>query len=262
MPRYQQEDDPLDVGEIPLPPDLTGPVPIGVPPGYKSTKVLRPAPRRPGEVTGEAGGYVVPVRPQYFEGDELMPSQMSPDRIADLQREMVAAGMIRPGARISMGVWDDASVDGYYRLLAYANRGGMTWMAALNKIKASGAGFFEVDEQGNLVPVGEEAADQIPTRTTPPEELRQTFRRAVIDTLGQGWSEDQINSMVSAYNSMEIERQREAISAEGTSRNVVGVPSPEAFIVEQATQTDPGRAQAEQGLDYMNQFMALVGRWG
>lgn len=257
----RQEEDPLDVGEIPLPP-TQGPSAIGVPPGYRTSEMMAPAPRRPGEVTGEAGGYRVWRSPLYFDGDELTPSQMSPDQIADLQRQMVAAGLIRPGQRVGVGVWDDTSIDGFYRLLAYANQSGITWQSALKKIQSGSQGAFEVDENGNLVPAGGGASTQIPTRTTPSEELTQVFRRAVIDTLGQGWSEEQIASMVSSYQGMEIDRQRQAIAAEGTTQNIEGVPSPEAFAISQAQQADPGRAQAETGLDYLNQFMSLVGKWG
>lgn len=251
LQRFQEDDDPLGVGEPEFPTELgTKKAPIGVPDDY--TTQYSPLPRE-----------VAPVSrpPRYFDGDEFMPVQFSPDKIADLQRQLVAVGLLRPGIRIGVGDWDEPSIDAFYRLLGYANQNGISWKAALNKLSTEGAGFSEVDEFGNLVPVGQSAGELVPTRTTPPEELRRVFRTAVIDTLGQGWDEGRIESMVSSYQAMEIQRQQEAFSAEGTSQNIVGIPSPESFAIEQAETAEPGRAQAEQGLDYANQFMDLIGRW-
>lgn len=251
----RNQEDPLDVGDPAEQP--IGPTsPIGVPLGYA-------VPVRTSAQMREAGGSAPYMRqPRYYDGDELLPSQWGPDKIADLQRQLVRAGLIRPGTRISVGVWDEASIDGYYKLLASANRNAVTWQGALNRILSQSQGTSEVDEFGNLIPVEETGAQQVPTRTTPPEELRSVFRSAVIDTLGQGWDENKINQMVSAYNQLEVQRQQEAYAAEGTSGNVVGVPSPEAYITEQATQANPGRAQAEKSLDYLGQFMSMIGRWG
>lgn len=260
--RYQEgDDDPLDVGDIPVPPITRDP--IGVPPGFTTPTTPSDVYRR------EIGGAPRPRAPSYYDGDELIPARWSPDRILDLQRQLVAANLISPGARLRLGVMDETTVDGFYRLLAAANRYGTSWLSVLGRFvgesQVSGAGkegqLFTVNENGELVPSGP-GNEQLPTRTTPREDLEPVFRAAIIDTLGQGWDDARINSMVQAYQQLEIQRQREAFAAEGTSRNVMGTPSPEAFALSYAREADPEQAQTESFLGGMEDFLGLVGQWG
>lgn len=265
--RYQEGDDnPLDIEPPPPPPTQSTRAPIGVPDDYRTPT---PASSYPGGFSAREGGSATGVGevsrgPLYYDGDELKPAQWSPDRVLDLQRQLIAADLISPGTRLRLGVMDDATIDAYYRLLASANRFGSNWMGALDRLmgesqaaQGGAAGqLMEVDEHGNLVGPG--AADQLPTRTTAPEDLIRVFRQASIEQLGQALPENELDRLVGAYNMMEIERQREAFAAEGTSNNVVSPPSPESFVTETFLRDRPEQVEEENALGAMEDFMGLV----
>lgn len=271
--RYQEGDDnPLDVDPLPPPPDAANRIPpIGVPDDWRTPT---PASSYPGGFSaregGTAGGFDQQMErgPLYYEGDELLPSQWSPDKVLDLQRQLIAAGLIDPGSRIRLGIMDDETINGYYQLLAQANRYGTNWMGALDRLQ-SGRGLpgggtmgqdVEVDEHGNIVGIGG-ADEQLPTRTTNPADLARVFRGVSIEETGIGFGEDEINRMVQAYNAAEISAQRAAFEAEGTTRNVVSPPSPEAFAEDYAIEEHPEQVEEENFLGAMNDFGALLGGW-
>jgi len=277
--RYLPDDDPLDVGELPqLPTDSSGP--IGVPSDYETRPweykfaPFDPSiPRRFGETasqelrrgdmtsvsTGKGGDDKWP----YYDGDEFFPGQLPPESVAALQRKMAEIGLLSPSTRFRLGVWDDASRKAYRLLLAYANQQGMNYKQALTHMEATGMNFT-VDELGNIIPVDQQTRAPLVTQTTDPEELKLVFRKAVIDTLGQGWDQGKIDQMVRSYNDLETKQQRAAYDAELTGGNVVSVPSPEAFITAQATEQDPAAAQGQDMLEYMDDFLkhATSPAWG
>jgi hypothetical protein len=256
------DDDPLDVGALP-PPPTQGPVPIGVPEGYTTS-------RQGGEPSGFSAreGYDVRRKPLYYEGDELGPARWSPDRILDLQRQLIAAGLISPGQRLRLGLLDEVTIDAYYRVLATANRYGVNWISALDRLMGESrtptggreGEMMEVDEYGRLTGIGPES-QQLPTRTTAPEDLRRVFRAVSIEELGQGLPDNEINAMIQSYNAMEIQRQRQAFAAEGTSSNVVSPPSPEAFAESYGLEHHPEQVEQENFLGGMEDFLGLIGSW-
>lgn len=258
VPRRRQEDEEDDSSDNPLGVDPLDPyveegAVIGVPPGYEASVDVSSYPfGGPGRVNR---------RPIYQDGDELIPANYGPERIGQLQQQLAEIGLLPENARIRFKVWDETSQEAFYRLLAYANQNGLHWTTALNKLQTENEGGFMVDENGKLVPVGGAGSEPLPTSTTPAEELRPVFRQTVIDVLGQGWDEDQIDAMVQAYQAQEIERQKAAYAAEGTTNNVEQMPSPEAFIMAQAEESDPDRAAAERGLDYTGLFEEVLGGW-
>lgn len=273
--RYQEgDDDSLGVGPPEPPPDpATRIPPIGVPDTYRTPTS---ATTYPGGFSAREGGSATGVGeitrgPLYYEGDELGPAQWSPDRVLDLQRQLIAADLISPGSRLRLGVMDEVTINGYYKLLASANRYGTNWMAALDRmmgesgVPGGGAAgeLMEVDEFGNLIGTGPDAVEQLPTRTTAPEDLRRIFRAASIESLGQGLPEGEIEQMIQAYHQVEIQRQRDAYAAEGTSNNVMATPSPEAFMEDAMLKNPEQRAEmeVENTLGAMEDFMGLVGGW-
>lgn len=89
--------------------------PIGVPPGYVAD---RPA----NYVELDAPG--TPAR--YYEGDDLLPANLPPLQIRELQQRMVAAGLIPRGTEFRDGYWDPVSLAAYRQLLTEANGSGLT----------------------------------------------------------------------------------------------------------------------------------------
>lgn len=275
MPQYRRsQDEPggggnsdpagLDINIPDYNPNAKGP--IGVPDDYVAT---RPRVSHIGDVgSADAAAAQAGVQretpPQYYDGDEFAPGQQSPDEIAQLQRTMASIGLLSPNTRFRLGVWDESSQKAYRGLLAYANQQGLDFRVAMMNLMSTG-GNYKVDEHGNIVSV-DQAPDisQLPTKTTNPEDLRQVFRAAVIDTLGQGWGDDKINQMIGAYNQAEIAQQQQSYQAELSGGNVESVASPQAFATSYAQEQDPSAAAGQNFLDYTDEFgqMLQSGAWG
>lgn len=89
------------------------------------------APARPrpgGPVTADTAERVGPTMrptPIYWTDDEWGPANWSPERIARLQADLAAVGLIGPKENITLGVWDPKSATAYKDLLAYSNSVGL-----------------------------------------------------------------------------------------------------------------------------------------
>lgn len=279
MPRRQT--DPIDSGGPPPPTDSSGqPKPIGVPDEY-----LAPVARQPdttlrettaGFANAQSGRRPFPgpslgtQAPTYYDGDEWIPASYSANEIFNMQTALAKVGLLR--GNWSGGYWDTPTMSAYRELLGMANASGVTdadqlLSRMLSQVQEmGGTGLFTVDENGNVVLAREEGATRAPlvTRTTDPAALKQVFRRSVIELLGEGWDENQLDQMVSAYNSLEVQRQKEAYDMELTGGSIVDIPSPEMFAEQQITEKDPAGAQAYESLGFARDFMSLASNtaWG
>jgi hypothetical protein len=99
--------------------------PIGVPNGFVAT----PRTDLRGLSADAAGRYPAThdVAARYFEGDDWVPASLPPVQIAELQRRLVAAGLIPKGAEYRNGYWDDVTQNGFRVLLAESNASGFTY---------------------------------------------------------------------------------------------------------------------------------------
>lgn len=264
-------DDPIKGGPpAPLSESDGQPHAIGVPDTYR-------APRR-GEQREEMGdvrfrrqpqSYVSQVPPQYFTGDEMIPANWPANQIWQVQQALAKTGLLT--GSFTRHTWDDATRNAYKELLALANAQGIDADRALmGLLESSGAkegGQYKTDEFGNVVPAGtgQEIAPLV-VRTTDPAQLRQTFRRAVIEMLGEGWSSAEIDKMVAAYNGVETQRQTQAYNMGNADQGgtVTDIPSPEAFIEQQVLAKDPVGAQTEEALGFTDEFMNTINSpaWG
>lgn len=200
--------------------------------------------------------------PRYFSGDEWLPAQLPPDQLAALQRKMVAAGLLKPGTA-QLGVWDQVSMTAYTRLLEFANASGLDAQTALDRW---GQATQKNPNQGRAPLV---------VQVTNPDDLRQTFRKAVIDTLGEGWDQSKIDQMVNAYQQVETQAQQQQYQMKGTTIDpntgypvdagqggtVTAPPSPQAYAEQQARSEAPAQAQEHDSLGFINQFRQMVGGW-
>lgn len=207
--------------------------------------------------------------PTYYVGDEYIPANFPGDQIWALQQALAKVGLLT--GTFSKQVWDGPTRNAYKALLALANAQGINANTALEQMMSQARDQenvrYTVDENGNIVPVG--SGEEVPPlimRTTDPKMLRQTFRRAVIDTLGEGWSEAEINKMVEAYNNVERMRQTQAYNMElaGEGGEIVDIPSPEAFVQSEILRQDPVGAQTEEALGFVGEFMNNISSpaWG
>lgn len=216
--------------------------------GRREAGGRRPTGRVPRAPIGGAPG--TPQR--FFAGDEWQPADKSPQDIAQLQRKLVDAGLL--GAH-RKGVWDAASRQAYAEILAQANASDVSADTALQ--------LYLAGEQADPTRPG------LVMRVQDPDAMREVFRSAVINTLGQGWTQNDINAAVMTYTALQQERQRrefDALMETGQAgggagpfakeRTVVDIPSPEAFIQSHVRQKDPEGIEDFEALNFVDQFMA------
>lgn len=264
--------------------------PLGVPEGYtapytRSVEGMSPRGVEGWSDAGAGTGSIGQRTPAYYEDDVLRPATLDPGSIGQLQGALAAAGLL---GDFRYGIWDETSQDAYRSLLGEANAAGLSAMAMLQNRASTvdmpgagsegGRGHWEMDENGNPVFVEDPyVAPPLELRTTNKADLANVFRSAVIDKMGEGWSQQQINELVDAYNWQEIKVQTDAYNqqvaleradfegtrgAGGETITVEQAPSPEAFLDEQLRAKDPEGYQEGQLInDVIPQFFDLMGGW-
>lgn len=264
--------------------------PLGVPDGYSTPYVrdvtgMSPRGAEGWSAAGAGTGSIGQRRPAYYEDDVLRPATLDPGSIGQLQGALAASGLL---GDFRYGIWDDASQDAYRSLLSEANAAGLSAQAMLQHRASSvdmpgagsenGRGHWEMDESGNPVFVEDPyVAPPLELRTTNKADLARVFRAAVIDKMGEGWSQEQINELVDAYNWREIQVQTDAYNQQvavergdfegtrGGGGEVITAetaPSPEAFLESELMRRDPEGVQAGQLInEVIPQFMSMMGGW-
>lgn len=249
--------------------------PLGVPDDY--TVATRRRDTRAGEYPNvlsmpSISGYAnqtIDVGPRYFSGDQFEPSTLSTPAILQLQRDMAMTGLLASGAEITPGFWDQNSADAYEQLLSYANRLGISAPEAMKRLKGQvaetgGGGRFTVDEFGNIVPVTTAERPPLVIRQTDPRTLEMTFRETAMNLLGEGLEPAQVADMVSAYQGMEANRQREAYNKQLEGGTVLDIPSPSSWTEEEIRERFPEGVEDYTALQYMSDAMTMLGSpaWG
>jgi len=269
------------------------PKPLGVPEGYMAPYTRGPEPQGTADSAAQrakAGlgpGTIGKRGPSYFDGDQYRPASLDPASIGKLQASLAAAGLLED---FRYGVWDEASQDAYASLLGEANASGLSAEAALQRraqgvsINQSGSGsggggsgHWEFDENGEPFFVEDPfVPPPLQVKTTNKDDLRRVFRSAVIEKLGQGWSQAQIDELVDSYNWKELAVQTDAYSQEvgrledefygraPRSNQITSVspPSPETFVETEMQRRDPVGFQAGQiTQEFAPAFMNAIKGW-
>lgn len=262
------------------------PLPIGVPEGYTAPvptdlRDMGRAAEHWGTFTGAGQhGSMRPQAPRYYDGDEYRQRPMSPAAIAAIQDQMARAGLLT--SDFLMGVWDPSTAEAYKTLLGIANQQGTTAEQAMTLLGSSERMEWD-PATGTYVSAGglgagAQAPPELVTRVTDPEVLKSVFRRAAIEMIGIGWSEEQLERAAAAYNNVERTRQREAYDTqlaagqlgamtEGmdpVAGEVVEIPSAEGWIDSHIRNEDPAGVAENQALDMVDVFMQTAGStaWG
>jgi hypothetical protein len=222
----------------------------------------------------------IEIKPRYMDGDEWRPASWAPGDIADLQRAMAGAGLIGPTTRVRLGAWDETSRNAYKQLLGFANGSGVDVNTALRQyaegitVGGPGAGSgLRFDENGNII--GE-------TFTAPPLEVQlpnradveKVLRTAVIDKLGEGWSQAEIAKLADTYlwqkvmapqtdaYQQQVENLEDEFHGRAPRNKVitnVDVMDPETFVEGELRRRDPAGFQAtEIAEDYAPAFFAAL----
>lgn len=277
------------------------PKPLGVPEGYK-TQSYSPfrytggfdnylAQKDPEhfKAPGVGQGRMIERGPRYNEGDEWKPANNSPAGIAEAQKYLAAAGLLEDWR---WGVWDEATRKAWAEVLGYANSRGITDQMALQELATAppsgggggggsaggsggGGGEWTVDENGNPVQVQPQfVPPPLQIRLPSREDVGRVLRHSVIDLLGMGWSQAEIDELTDLYMSKVREPQEAAYAQEvdrmedefygrpGQSEPITTVeaPSLETFAEDELRRRDPAGFGATQvAEDFAPAFFSALG---
>lgn len=244
----------------PMPTGTTGPpveeVPfIGVPPGYGQNAdgtSSYPVNKSDYFTHVEMGGGQRLTEPTFEEGAEFMVFTMTPAQLAALQRQLEQAGLLEPGSYSPGFVGPtDPTLDAVRVIMGFANQAGFRQIDdALRAYMQSGMPAVTAAQRAGEAP--------LPAPVSNPDDLRRVFKAAVIDTLGQGWSEAQINAMVEDYQAHERAYNASAAAGEAIEEQL---PSAETFAMNQAKAAAPVEAQGQEFLGAANALTSMLGRW-
>lgn len=240
-------------------PSSDGPRPLGVPEDYTVPgQVPSQTPvSDTGNILSTLNRTAQPIAPRYFDGDQWRPASLPPNRIAELQQDLVEAGALE--GRFRIGVWDKASRDAYKAVLETANASGTTAPEALATWRAG----TDTDTEP-----GAERAKRAPlvVRQSNPDDLRAVFRKSARSVLGRKLDDSQVDRMVAAYQAAEAAPQRQAHAMGGdefgdnpTGGTVTDPMDPRTFGEIEAREADPLRADSRK---VVKQFDALAGMLG
>ena len=225
---------------------ITGKGPIGVPEGYSVAKY------RSGGGLFSGGNPFGPRReklsepfyqqqPRYKFGDEFnLPGGMNPNNIAMIQDLMLDAGLIASSTDWSRGGWNQELATIWRdNVLGPANQRGMTAIGYLRDLISRG-GQFRLSDLGE----SNKKPYQLPVRQVKnADDLRSTFKMTASKVLGRNISDEEANSMVMAYRSVEIAREDQLNNVEyqqalassqgaegqGAPITIEGAPDPEGY---------------------------------
>lgn len=202
-------------------------------------------------------------RPRYFRGDETDPGRLPPHNIAAIQRLMVDANLLNDPR---WGFWDPESEEAFRQVLREANAMGVDAETLLTTY-ADAAAMAEQEAKGPF------QADPLVFQVHNEKDVQNAFRKAIVEHLGEGWTQEQINAAAASYRAEEIRvqrgaqeqmiaRERQLYETGGTDINEitqVDVPSPDVWIEEEARRRDMAGFQANEiGSDYAPVFFQAL----
>ena len=215
--------------------------PVGVPVGYVAPTGFQPLP------PGVAGPPTPTVNqaPRYFDGDEFKPAGLPPERIAEMQRQMEAAGVIPKGAKYRVGIWDEVSRAAYRDLMGLANAMGNTLEAALNR--------YSTTKQLSI----EDRKKNLPIKLTNDDDLRGVFDATWRARLGRKPTEDELARLLASFHTAETQEQQ-AFVADEFGGTFTAAPNAQTFAAQQAEAMNPGEAGAHDFAEQANVFFDLL----
>lgn len=217
--------------------------------------------------TGNYAPSTTQVPPRYHEGDEFLPASLSPQSIAIMQREMIAAGLLNPKG-VLIGRYDGMTMAAYKKLLGYANASGQDMGTTLKNFMTIQQ---QVDKTGGQQVLG--------IQLTNDADLQNVFRNTAVNLTGHALKPDEAASMVQAYHAIQTWTQTQAaqLQAEqaagrqgiatpdsGQTVTQTSAPNPQSYADQQIRQQHPGDVMENQLIGnggLMDSFSNLLGQW-
>lgn len=199
----------------------------------------------------------VETPPRYALGDEWAPQTQSwdPPRIADLQAQLVDAGLLDPDD-YQRGWWDEESAKAYRQLLGYSNVSGLDSHQTLQRIGEVKAKYGSTADKAGKVrqPFISELAD--------PMELSDLLDDVAVRRMGRGLTPEEKARFSDSFRGLQETEQQKAydISAPGGPGGSVTMPDAGARAEEFVTSTRPDDVAAYQYLQAFKSFENLISR--
>jgi hypothetical protein len=228
------------------------PQPIG---GVGADSVQQGTPGlRTGDMVGDLEAGVLGVAPGYFDGDEWMFVDKSPEDIANIQVLLVQAGLLSDD--IPIGAWDARSATAFRKILEVANRTGTDWSTAL-------LGYADKPTLGDLLGKGSTRAPFV-ARLSNPDDLKEVFKQAAYNRLGgKGFVDDeQLQRFVDTYQEQEMRAQRAAYNAAPSGGTVTEAPAADVEAEAALKEADPAGFKAAGFARYASVLESLIGGTG
>lgn len=201
-----------------------GKLPIGLSGEPEPTK--RPKGLSPAEQVIWAQQHQFESPPLYPSGAEDMPGGGGIEEIAQLQSQLVDAGLLDPD-NVAWGNWDKYSRNAFRDLLGEANRGKMRWEFALGQRLA-------LAEQGLLGGKGSKREKPpLTVELTNEADIRAGLDQAAPNLLGRKLHDDEVSPFVAQYH--DLQRQA-AVAKYNQTYNTGGG---DAYYGGGGTVTDP-----------------------
>lgn len=197
--------------------------------------------------------------PTFYEGDEVAYVYgMNSRSLALFQQQLTQAGLLDPASYSPgfVGGGNDPTLAAVQLIMGFANRAGYRTVSDAVRAYING-GFGAVGSQ-DYEAARKAASRPMPAPVSNADDLKRVFRAAVIDTLGTGWSEGDINAMVANYQAQERAFNSRAAAGEAIDEQLA---APETFAIQQATAKDPTSAQGQEFLAAANDLQSMLGRW-
>lgn len=227
--------------------ETSGPSYIGVPSDYRA-KVTKTPTNRWGMPKGLPR--TTSIAPRYKDGAQFVPASQSPEVVARLQADLVAAGLLDK-KDVQLGRWGPESIKAYEEVLMYANASGLTVDQALARYKAQPVQKEAERERAPLV-----------TEVTDPAVLRGTFREVGRSLTGRDLSTEQLDSFIRAFQAVETEKQTQAYNLAEAGGAMVAPPDPSSFIEEKLRAERPEDVKAYGIGSRAEEFFSLLGTPG
>lgn len=229
--------------------------PIGVPPGFTPTKpVYGPfAGDNASGVYADVHSYRAAVPLQHFAGDEWRPGSLTPAEIAELQADLVEAGLLKPNS-YSRGAWGPESAAAYEKVLSASNASGLPASMMLDRFKSGRPPDESAKRAPNVVAL------------THPDDIRDMVNQTAVRTIGRNLRDDEVEPLINTFQQYQRDYQRAlyAADAEGApaESEVVEPPDFESEAKRRIRAANPQEAAQSGAMQRQQEFLSLLGSVG
>lgn len=200
----------------------------------------------------------VSIAPRYYDGDEWRPANLTPDKIAEVQRGLVDADLMsEKDYHDEMGSWGPRSVEAQARLLQNANATGQTADDSLTTLQAATAA------RGGPKADPEKVPEPLVIHYTNPDDIKGLANDVAVRRIGRRLSDAELEHHVAAWQASErtAAEQQYRMTGSGLPGGTGGSitdPVSANGLDEQIRREHEPDAQAYDAVGRFNQFEQLL----